>query len=86
MKNKLFSIYDKVKEEYGPLNSHKTIGDAIRAVQIVTQQKDNILGSRPKDFSLWELGEFDDENGVSGLKPKLVVEVSELMLDKPDDV
>lgn len=57
MKQKLFALYDKVAEQYGPIFQAVNINTAIRTVQ-------NMKIRAYEDFDLYELGEWDMELGT----------------------
>jgi len=61
---KLFTVYDsKVKTWFTPL-PFKHAGDALRWFQESANEKKSNLGKYPADFTLFELGEFDDQTAV----------------------
>lgn len=59
---RMFSIYDKKSGSYMRpffgLNSASVVRDLVH-----TLPKDNVVALAPEDFSLWELGAFNDEDG-----------------------
>lgn len=57
MKLKIFTLYDEITEEYGSLMLAKTNGHMARIL------KDNLKPEQALEYSLWELGVFDTENG-----------------------
>lgn len=73
MKMKLFSIFDSVAGVFmSPFVARSDV-DAKRQV-IASRDDPNIkatpVGSKPFDFALFELGQFDDEDGVISPNPR----------------
>lgn len=64
MLRKLFAIYD-VKAEFfmGPY-CYRTIGEAQREFSALANDMNTAVGKNPEDFSLFELGSFDDTSGM----------------------
>jgi len=63
MKTKVFSIYDsKVKAFMSPFFMQHQ-GQAIRAFQGLIADKNTNVGKYPADFTLMEIGTFDEESG-----------------------
>lgn len=63
MKVKFFSIFDaKIGEHARPVN-FMTVGQAVRTFADLAKDKETEVGAHPEDFTLFELGEFDTENG-----------------------
>jgi hypothetical protein len=57
---KVFSVYDSKVEVYFPPFMLKNKGEALRGMmELVTDGKSNI-SKYPEDFTLFELGSFDD--------------------------
>jgi hypothetical protein len=56
MKQRLFALYDKVAEQFGPIFQAVNVNTAIRTVQ-------NMKIRAYDDFELYELGEWDMESG-----------------------
>lgn len=65
MKHRLFSIFDSKIGSYMPPFCNRSKGEAIRNVMTVLQDKKSAIGMYPADFTLFELGVFDDETGVT---------------------
>jgi len=63
MKTKVFAIYDsKIKAFMQPFFMlHQ--GQAIRGFQQLIQDKKTNVGQYPADFTLMQIGEFDEESG-----------------------
>lgn len=64
MKHKVFSIFDSKIGSYMPPFCNRSKGEAIRNVMTALQDKKSAIGMYPSDFTLFELGEFDDESGL----------------------
>lgn len=62
MKNKLFALYDKIAEQYGPVFQAVNINTAVRTVQ-------NMKIKQYDDFELHMIGEWDMEAGILGVNP-----------------
>lgn len=63
MKLKVFAIHDSKAEAYLQPFFMANKGTAIRAITDILQQKDHQFTKYPEDFTLFELGEYDDSNG-----------------------
>lgn len=62
MLTKLFSIYDAKAEFYLPVFQMKSAGEATRAFVASSKNNQTDLGLYPMDFTLVEIGTFDDSN------------------------
>ncbi len=59
---KVFSVYDsKVESFFKPFYS-QTKGEAIRSFTEISNDKQSQIGKYPEDFTLFELGDYDDSN------------------------
>lgn len=63
MITKAFSLYDSKADIYMPPFFCGTVGQAIRSVVEAAADGRTTLGRYPQDFSLMELGSFDDVTG-----------------------
>lgn len=63
MKLRIFAIRDTKAEAYLPPFFERTNETAIRAVQKATTEDPNFQ-TYAEDYSLWELGTFNDSNGI----------------------
>ena len=63
MKHKIFSIYDEKAQAYLPPFFLPTVGMAKRAFADCCNSDSHQFGKHPADFTLFELGEFDDAHG-----------------------
>ncbi|WNK13197.1 MAG: nonstructural protein [Microvirus sp.] len=68
---KIFSVFDKKALAYMQPFYFANKGEAIRALEDITNDSGSRINKHPADFSLWILGEYDDKTG--SIKP----------LDKP---
>lgn len=63
-KLKMFSCYDsKIGVWMNPM-VFQHVGQAERTWIEICTQKDSLPGKHPVDFTLFQIGEFDDESGV----------------------
>ena len=60
---KLFSIHDSKAETYGQPMCFKTTAEAIRNFQSWCREPESNLFKFSSDYSLLELGEFDESTG-----------------------
>lgn len=63
MKLKVFSVYDSKVEAYKQPFFMSTKGEAIRGIMECLEKNDHPFAKYPADFTLFELGEYDDSNG-----------------------
>lgn len=78
---KMFSIRDAKAENYSNPQYFRTSGEAIRALQQAVEDPNNQIGKYPEDFSMWLVGEFDEEHGlvVAEEVPKPVINAIDLV-------
>lgn len=69
MLHKVFSVFDSKTGFFCPPFFLKARGEALRSFADTAQGKDTLISSHPEDFSLFELGEFDDSSAVFTLHP-----------------
>jgi hypothetical protein len=70
MKLKIFSVYDCKVEAYLQPFFMRSKGEALRAFMSAVDDKQTQFNKNPEDFTLFELGEFDDEKGkVNSINP-----------------
>lgn len=72
MKTKMFAIYDGKCKAYRFPHENLHAGAAIRDFQDKAASKDNTIGLHPEDFTLYEVGEYDDSNGQLSAHKNLV--------------
>ena len=69
MLHKVFTVFDSKIGSYCAPFFLKARGEAIRSFVDTAQGKDSLISSHPEDFTLFELGEFDDLNATFVLHP-----------------
>lgn len=79
MQYKLYSIYDKDAQEYGPLFNAKN--DIVASRYVEEMLKDV---NHADSYALYCMGEFDTENGISETNVSFVSDCSELVEDVED--
>lgn len=85
-KIKMFSVHDSKACAYMPPIYFKTKGEAMRAFQTTcTSDKEHQFAKYPHDFTLVELGEFDEPSGkLSALEvPIILANASEFAISSP---
>lgn len=65
----MFSIYDCKAEAYMAPQCFHTKGQCIRAFAELANDKSTNVGKYPEDFTLFEVGEYDDSNCGFNLLP-----------------
>lgn len=68
MKIGVFSVYDKKTAAYMQPFFQVTRGQAMRTVQDTMNDENSLIGRHPEDFALYQVGFFDDLEGVCGLQ------------------
>jgi len=61
---KMFTVYDSKAELYLPPFYNQTTGQAVRAFGDTCNQKDHPFNKHPEDYTLFELGTFDDNTAI----------------------
>lgn len=80
MKKPLFTIKDDATDVHAPPFVQHNEAEARRSVAAAANNHDNQLGQHPKDFSLWNVGTWDDNKGViEPQAPKFICNVSDLV-------
>lgn len=69
MRFKLFSIYDSKAEAHLPPFSFAATGMAVRAFADMANDPQHQVGRHPEDYTLFELGTFDDEHALVEMYP-----------------
>lgn len=64
MKLKMYSVYDSKVEAYLQPFFMRTRGEALRAFQTTVSDPGTHFYLSPGDFTLFEIGEYDDSNGM----------------------
>lgn len=65
---KIFSVYDSKAEYFMQPMFIQSTGQAIRMFQDTTMEKDHLFSRHPADFTLFEIGEFDEKKGLIKMK------------------
>lgn len=60
MKTKIFAIYDGKAKMFAVPFFMQTLGMAVRAFQDITQDQNTTIARHPEDFTMYEIGEYDD--------------------------
>lgn len=60
---KIFAIYDSKVESYGRPMFFLTKGEALRSWSDIINDDKSAFHKHPEDFTLFELGEFDETSG-----------------------
>ena len=83
MKKIYYAVYDRKAEMFSPPFLEVKDGTAIRAIQDAIASKDHPFAKHPEDFSLHQLGIFDDETGIitPNEKPVKLQEVEKLIVE-----
>lgn len=66
---RVYTVYDSKAEAYTTPQFYQTKGIAIRAFIEAIKQEDTPFCKYPEDFTLFEVGEFDDSNCAFNLYP-----------------
>lgn len=70
MKLKMYSLLDEKSKLFSrPFYSNHD-GEALRSFSTVCCDKESLPGKFPADFTLWKIGEWDDNTGrIDSVKP-----------------
>lgn len=63
MKHLLFSIYDSKAETFYKPIPDISVGSMLRNFQELSNDKNTVVGKHPEDFTLFQIGEWDDDKG-----------------------
>lgn len=87
MKLKIFCIHDVKAEAFLPPFFLPTVGMATRTFKDCCNNDQHQFGANPTDYTLFELGEFDDNNGTIQTRAVMHSHGNGLMWkDVPDNV
>ncbi len=64
MKLEAYSIYDSKSKIFSPPFFLRSRGEAIRAFSTTAGDKTNNVGKFPEDFTLFQVGHYDDNTGA----------------------
>lgn len=73
MKSKIFSIYDGKAKIFNTPFFMATLGMAVRAFQDIAQDQNTMICRHPEDFTLYEIGEYED--GTAKLTEKIPMQL-----------
>ncbi len=63
MNHRIFVVFDSKARAYLPPFFMPEAGQAIRAFGDMVNSKDHAFGQHPEDYTLFEIGTFDDREG-----------------------
>jgi hypothetical protein len=69
MKLEIFSVYDSKAKAFLPPFFLPMVGQATRIFQNCANDKTHQFGANPADYTLFHLGDFDDEKAIIETKP-----------------
>ncbi len=86
MKHRIFSIFDVKAQAYLPPFCLGETGMAVRVFSDCVNSSDHQFGKHPGDYTLFELGSFDDSVCVVSCTPSAlkVVNGLEVVVTEPD--
>ncbi len=64
MKLKAYTIFDSATATYARPYFTQSDGAATRSFSDICLDKDHPVGQHPEDYTLYRIGEFDDEKGI----------------------
>lgn len=64
MKLKAFVIYDSKVEAYNSPFFQRSTGEAMRSFEAACSDAGSNISKWPADYTLFEIGEYDDQSGV----------------------
>ncbi len=59
----IFSVFDEKAEAFLPPFFLPTVGMAVRSFSECVNDREHMFGKHPSDYTLFELGSFDDSSG-----------------------
>jgi len=85
---KVFSMYDKKAQAYAQPFFFPHSGEAIRALEEIVNDPKSRLNRHPSDFSLYQVGVWDDISGkIEATKnPIFLEEAASLLKNQPVEV
>ena len=80
MKMEIFSVYDEIAKTFGMPFFAQSAGVAQRSFHSLVLDEKSIVSQHPADYSLYNIGEFDDEtNSIVSLNPpSLIIRASQI--------
>jgi len=81
MITKIFSMYDSKVEAYNKPFHQTTKGEALRTFIDAVNDERSPMSKHPEDYSLFQIGEFDDQTGkyTSNEKPVHIANAHEFV-------
>lgn len=64
MKYSVFAVHDIKAENFGMPVFFAAKGQAIRAFDDQCNAAESLIGQHPQDFTLYQIGEYDDSTGL----------------------
>lgn len=64
MKHKIYAVYDSKAESYTPPFFEHAEGRALRTFADCCNDKGHQFGKHPEDYTIFRLGEYDDNTGT----------------------
>lgn len=61
---KIYSVFDKKVQKYGPLMSFPNDTMCIRAIEMDMNNSNCVIGAYPFDFCIVRVADFDDSTGI----------------------
>jgi len=68
---KIFTVYDLKSETYLPPFCMRSKGEALRSWQTIVNDDQSNFSKFPADFTLYEIGSFDDNSGELVYYPRI---------------
>lgn len=83
---KLFTLYDSKSETYTAPQLHKTKAEALRsfAGAVNAGSQGGVIAAHPADFTLFEIGTWDEENCTLTVIDKVSVANGIDLVEQPD--
>lgn len=77
---KLISLYDNKSQSFTPPITYTTQGVAVRQIESEMEHKDSMLHKYPDDYTIYELGTFDENTGIITAHPekKHIIDVNQI--------
>ena len=81
MRTQIYSVYDKRRQVFGPIQQFENEATAVRSMQhFLASHPESIINSNSDDFAMYYLGDFDDCTGdVVNIDCDVVVEFTSLI-------
>lgn len=84
MKLKVFTVRDSKSETFNVPFFAKTVGEATRNLTETMRDERTLINKYPEDYSLWMLGDYDDQTGTLDAHPPThVINAIQLRDERP---